>query len=364
MQRGAFQKGPAMQKLLIGILTLSTTALAIVCFRQSRELRSVRAEAHAVGQFRQAEVEMLQSKDARVKELERTQVRLEKEIEKFSAVTAALRSNETRQATTVAALSQRVATARKSAGDGTAEEKGSGVFGKGMGQMLTSMMKDPGMREMMRDQQSAAVKMMYSGLFKELNLTDDEKSKFTAVLTDMQMKTIENSQLFGEKTDAAEKAKSITNLKTETDNQIKELLGEARFKDYQEYQKNIGERMQVDQVKASMQAQNIPLSDQQSGQILQIMKEEKTAAPPVIPTDANASPDDMQRLMTSENVEKQLAWMEDYNARVLARARQVLTPQQFKEYEAFTERQAAMQKFGMKMAREMFGGEKKPEPAK
>ena len=53
-----------------------------------------------------------------------------------------------------------------------------------------------------------------------------------------------------------------------------------------------------------------------------------------------------------------MAWMDDYNRRVLERAAQVLTPDQFKEYQSFREQQASMQKLGLQMAKQMFGGDK------
>ena len=68
-----------------------------------------------------------------------------------------------------------------------------------MGDMLAKMMKDPSMREMVRGQQKAAINMMYSGFFKELNLSSEEKEKLSGILTDSQLKNIEHVQgLFGE----------------------------------------------------------------------------------------------------------------------------------------------------------------------
>jgi len=354
-----------MQKLLIGILTITTVALGVLCTVQSKQLRASKEQVRATEEARRAENEAREAQSTRVKELERAQVRLEKQIQDFTAVTTALRSNETRQATTVAALSQRVNKAGQAATNG-ADEKGGGMFGKGMGQMLSTMMKDPSMREMMRDQQSAAVKMMYSGLFKDLNLSPEEKDKLTATLTDLQMKTIESSQLFGDKKEGSTEdgTKSFADAKKQADADIKALLGDDRFKEYQDYQKNIPERMQIDQVKNSLAAQKVPITDQQSSQLFQIMKEEKTAVPPVFPSDVNQDPEKMKSLMTAENIDKQLQWMEDYNARVLSRAGQIFTPEQLKQYQTFQEQQTTMQKLGMKMAREMFGGDKaEPAPA-
>ena len=66
--------------------------------------------------------------------------------------------------------------------------------------------------------------------------------------------------------------------------------------------------------------------------------------------------------MTAENLDEQMQWMADYNRRVLDRAGQILSPEQLKQYREFQEQQATMQKFGMNMARQMFGAEKAGSP--
>jgi hypothetical protein len=346
-----------MQKILIGVLALGTIALAVVCVIQSKQLRASREQARVAEEARSVEAEAQQAQTTRVKELERANRRLEQQVEQFASVTTTLRANEVRQSSNVTAWAEQMRAARQNSGTNAGE--GDGLFGKDMGDMLGKMMKDPGMREMMREQQKAAINMMYSGLFKDLKLTPEEKDKFKALLTDAQMRNIDAAQgFFGDKKDEApaETQKATAEAKKQTDAEIKALLGDERFAVYEDYQKNVGERMQLDQFKARLDAENLSLQDQQTAQMIQIMKEEKAAVPPVIPTDNTEFP--KKELMTNENLDKQLAWMEDYNRRVLDRAAQVLTPEQLKQYREFQDQQASMQKLGLKMARQMFGGGK------
>jgi hypothetical protein len=224
-----------------------------------------------------------------------------------------------------------------------------------MGEMLGKLMKDPAMREIMASQQKTMVNMMYSGLFKDLNLTPEEKEKFTQLLTDSQMKTIEAAQgMFGNSADTDATGKAVADAKKQADSEIKALLGDDRFAQYQDYQKTMTERMQLDSLQKQLASENMPLATEQSAQLMQILKEEKTAVPPVIPTDNSSVPN--KELMTAENIDKQLAWMNDYNRRVSERAKGVLTPEQYKQYVTFQEQQASMQKLGLNMARQMFGG--------
>jgi hypothetical protein len=169
------------------------------------------------------------------------------------------------------------------------------------------------------------------------------------------MRALEGSQaLFGndDKAAAAEAEKQVAETKKQTDAEIKALLGDERFAQYQDYQKNMGERMQLDQFKSRLTGDNLAMRDDQAVQMLQIMKEEKAAVPPVLPTDQTQFP--KKDTLTSENIEKQIQWMQDYNQRVLARAGNVLTPEQFKQYQTFLQEQESMQRLGMTMARQMF----------
>jgi len=206
------------------------------------------------------------------------------------------RSNEAREANHLTTLAERVrATPKNAAGenDNSSGEGKEGFLGNGMEAMLGKMLKDPAMREILRGQQKATINMMYSGLFKELNLSSEEKERLTGILVDSQMKNVENAQgIFGEKKEGAvEDASNLfVETKKQTDAELTALLGDERFAQYEDYQKNIGERMQLDQLKSKMAAENLPLQDEQMAQLLQVMKEEKAAVPPVIPTDNTQVP--------------------------------------------------------------------------
>jgi hypothetical protein len=341
--------------LLIGILALGTAMLAVVCVLQANQLRAAREQVRVSEDARTSAAEAQEAQRARVAELERANKRLNEQVGQFAAVTTALRTNEAQQVKSLTTLSERMKALQSAGGEGESKE---GLFGKGMGDMLGKMMKDPAMREMMRDQQKAMINMMYGGLFKDLNLSPEEKDKFKDLLADAQMKNVEAAQgMFGGKDGPTEDTtKQIADAKKQTDVEIKALLGDDRFAQYQDYQKTMTERMQVDQLKNQMAGANMPLNDAQSAQIMHIMKDEKAASPAPISDDQTKMP--KKDSFTAENLEKQMAWMDDYNRRVLDRAAQVLTPEQLKQYQSFQEQQASMQKLGLQMAKSMFGGDK------
>ncbi len=344
-----------MQRAVIGFLVLTVAVLGAVCVWQARPIRETRDRAQAAETARAADSEARQAQAARVSELERVNEQLDRQVQKFTAVTTMLRTNEAQQSSHLVAMEKKMQALSAGQGGGKSVEGKGGMFGKDMGKMLGSMMKDPAMREMMREQQKAMIKMMYGGLFKELKMSPEEEVRLKELLTDSQMANIEAAQgLFGDGKESAEdSSKRIAEAKKQTDAKVKELLGDERYAQYEDYQKNVGERMQLDQLKMKFAGENLPLADQQTAQLLQIMKEEKTATPPVIPTDNTQMPS--KELFTAENIDKQIQWMDDYNKRVQSRAESVLSPDQLKLYRDWQEQQAAMQKMGMNMARQMFG---------
>jgi uncharacterized protein YbaA (DUF1428 family) len=354
-ERGRFIMQKVLIGILIAILALGTAVLAVVCVLQANQLRAAREQVRVSEDARGSVAEAQEAQQTRLAELERVNKRLDEQVRKFAAVTTALRTNEAKQASDLTTLSQRMQALQSGGGEGEGKE---GLFGKGVGDMLGKMMKDPAMREMMREQQKAMINMMYGGLFKDLNLSPEEKDKLKELLTDAQMKNIEAAQgLFGGKEGVTEDAtKQIADSKKQTDAEIKALLGDERFAHYQEYQKNVGERMQIDQFKNQLAGANMPMDDAQAAQLMQIMKDAKAASPAPISDDQTKMPN--KDSFTAENLEKQLAWMDDYNRRVLERAAQVLTPDQFKQYQSFQEQQTSMQKLGLQMAKGMFGGDK------
>jgi hypothetical protein len=159
--------------------------------------------------------------------------------------------------------------------------------------------------------------------------------------------------------------KAITDQQKEMNAGLKALLGDEKFAQYEDYQKTVGDRTQLNQFKQQLEGDDSALQDGQFAQLMQILKEEKARVPPVVSDDPGKSAETLQAMTSEETMNKQFQWQEELNNRVLERAAQTLTPGQWKEYDAFLQQQMTMQRMGMKMAREMFGGkvEAPPSPA-
>lgn len=358
-----------MKKTWILLAGVAVVALVIIATVQWRAFRSEAERARAAEAARRESVLAAETEARRAREAEARAERLQREVQEFSTVTSNLRSNAVAQRSNLTALAEQIAAGKGSNGPGSGAESGStgGSSAKGMGQMLAKMMQDPEMKKMIRGQQKAMVDLMYSGLFKQMKLSPDEQKSLTDLLLDAQMSQVEKAgSLLGggdAGADAAQARQAMEDEKKASEARIKELLGDDRYAEYQEYQKTIGERMQVNQLQSRMESAQLPLKEPQVAQIMQFMQEEKTRVPPVLPTGQNANPADLKALMTAENLDQQMKWFDDYNQRVLGRAADVLTPEQMKVYRDFQEQQTSMQKLGLKMAKDMFGSGGEPAPA-
>ena len=355
-----------MQKTINIVLTVATIGLGICSVVLWKKLTIAHEQTTSAQLALEMEKGVRATHEVRAKDLERSNRILSDKVQQFTEVTTGLRATEAKQSSNLTAMAQLMKSGPKTGEGGSAD---AGGFGKGMGEMLEKMMKDPSMREMVRGQQKETIKMMYKGLFKELNLTPEEQDKVTSLLTDAQLKNLERAGgVFGDKSEqtSQDTRKVAEEAKNQMESELKGVLGDERFAAYQDYQKNLGERMQLDQIKTRLEGANLALKDDQAVQLLQIMKEEKAAVPPAIPSDAGQLGQNMKELMTEENLKKQMDWMDDYQKRVMDRVSSVLTAEQFKEYKEQADQQAAMQKFGLKMAGQMFGSGakdlKEPQP--
>ena len=313
---------------------------------RAAKVRQIEAE-RALADEREARAE----EERRSRALEQRHAYLNQQLLDLSALAGGLRAAEAQRASNATA---RIA----AAGAAPEEHDAESGFGKNMGKALSKMMSDPAMKEMMRSQQKTMIDTMYATLFKEMNLTPEERQKFSDLLLDQQTKTMEAGMGIFEEGGLTNLTQSVQARQKESEEQLKALLGEERFTQYQEYQKTVGDRMQLDQLRRQMDTAGAPVQDEQLQQLLALTKEERERVPAPFPQDPQGAAANMEQMLSGENMEKQMAWQEEINRRVLERATTVLTPDQLKAYEQFQTQQINMQKLGLKMMRGMFGGQK------
>ena len=238
------------------------------------------------------------------------------------------------------------------ANDGEKGDAGGG-FMKGLAKMFT----DPKMKGAMRAQQSTMVSMMYGDFAKELGLAPDVARQVLALIGDRQADMAEKGMaaLGKDPKDMAQVGKDTESLKSTYDDQIKAILGEDGFKKFQQYEKTIGERAVLDQIQRQLSASGNPIDPAQTKGLLTIMTEERAKTPNALGPGGDTGAQ-MKLMQNDQAIDAWMKSQEDFNNRVLARARTVLTPDQMLSFEAAQKQQLEMQKMGVQMSKEMFKG--------
>lgn len=221
---------------------------------------------------------------------------------------------------------------------------------------IEKMLKDPQMKKAMAAQSSFAMRQFYTDFIKTNHLTPEEADRFYKALGDRQMALMDSTaEILGDKDgQAADSAKPADpKAKKEAAEQpLAEILGPQRFAQFQEYEKTLPDRMQINQLNQQLSASGAPLQPFQTDGLMRIIADERTKQPS--PFAAN-DPAALSRTasMSDADLDDFTASQQQLNERVRARAASLLNPQQMSALEAYQKQSIEAQKLGLKMARDM-----------
>src|SRR6266568_6071934 len=328
---------------------LAAVVLAAVCFSLAKQIADRKRQIASLRESVQERDQRNEADQKKLKKLERQSAELNSQVQ---TLTGELQGLRPAPATTPAASSSGPHPAATNSG------KSKGFFGD----FLSQMMDDPEMKKMMRQQQAAMMDLMYGGLFKELGLTPEETDKFKELLLEQEMQGIDKAGVFLRAgIDQPDKAAAVTELSQERDeseDQLKAFLGEARYAQYKDYTATMAERMELDQFSRQLASSENPLTDEQTKQLLEIMKAEKKSIPEAFAGISMTSDGDWQSMFSEEQLEKSFKQQEESNQRIVQRASAVLSPEQLQSLSSFQSSQLQMQRFGVTVAVKMFGTQK------
>lgn len=334
-----------MKSTVIIALLVAAVGLGLVCLLQFRKASEQQAQIAALNSA------LDQQKD-RVRDLETAKQHLNQQ-----------RSDLLDQAEQQAAeLSRQIAAApppalTPEAQPGSTEARPAQA---GFGQMISKMLDDPETRGFLREQQKMMMDQLYEPLIKKMNLTPDEATKFKDCLLETAMKSAERaSSLLGASTNRMAAVAQIAADRAATDAQLKELLGDQRYAQYKDYEQTAGERMQLNQFRQQFGAGSLPLTEDQTEQLLGFMKEEKQSMASVgHPTvGSGQSGGEIEAILSEDRSESMLQSQEYVNERVYERAKTVLSEDQLGAFGKFQSNQLQMMRVGVGMARKFFAPE-------
>ncbi len=341
-----------MQRFLPAILVALAVAAGVFAYFQYDSAASLRREIAETGATRER--------------VEKAESSAQSEITRLRAEIDAAKENIARLA---AERDAALARAKNSAGGGappamtstppTAPEKAGNPMMEGIAKMFET---EDG-KKMMRSQMAMGLKMQYAGLAKDLKLDPKVADQVMGLLGDRQAALTEatfSSMKNGALDEAAAKdigAKSEA-LQKEYDAKLKAVLGEQGVAQLKDYERTLGDRMMLTMHEQQFAAAGAPLVQAQRDSLLQIMTDERLKTPPTAFDAANAG--DTSKAFTAMRddaaVEKWLKQEEEYQQRVLQTATKALNPDQVNALRDSFKQQLDMQRFGVKMSKEMFGG--------
>ena len=221
------------------------------------------------------------------------------------------------------------------------------------------LMEEPEYREAMRAQQRVMLLERYPDLAAVLHLQPDQKERLLDLLADQQMRGMTNAPPFradGTPLDENQRREFQERIQAQQrDNQaeLTALLGSGGMQQWSEYQNSLGARMQVRQLRSTLEAVGEPLREDQAQSLITAMTAEaqrRNAEP-----GSNAQTVAMTRSVDATDrtaaFEQMLQRTEQYNKRVHDAVAPYLSSQQLASFDASQDRQLVMQRANLKMLR-------------
>ena len=313
------------------VALLVTAAAAVPVGMQMNAITELKDELRT---FEIREAEFAES-SGRLEKLEAQIATLPAEVRNQLSTSTPGRISATTRGNPAAAVS---AAYRKGGNGGAADpNKGSGesapddlaVDGDPL-ESVEEMMKDPAMRDLIMKQMEVQLQMQYGDLFDHMELDDDTRAALSSLLLKKQMDFIDV-----EREDGKIDVDSIADKAADYDADIRKLIGEENYTDFELFEKSATERQQLSSYRAILKEQGLELSFETEQALMGIMYEESNA-PENSSLFASNEGDELQP--SSEFV---LAYQRDVHERIRSRAEKLLTPGQL---DAFDKNQASFLK--------------------
>jgi hypothetical protein len=232
---------------------------------------------------------------------------------------------------------------------------------------FAEMFKNPEMKEMIKNQQKTVLGGMidknYAKLFAQLNLTPEQAAAVKDLMLNKQLSAADmGMSMLGGDMDAAKRAelaKQIKDANAATDDQIKQMLGDDGFAQYQTYEKTMAERMTVSGLSDQLGSGANALAGDQEQQLIQALGDIRQNFKYTTDfSDKSQFNGDFASMFTEDKMNLFFQESDQLNQQYLAKAQNILSPDQLDAFKKYLSNQQAMQKMGIQMAVKMFGGGK------
>ena len=224
---------------------------------------------------------------------------------------------------------------------------------------MAEMMKTPGMKDAVVQQNLAQFDMVYGKLCDRLQLDGADKQDFKNLLTERMRAELELTfTMMGGDLSPQQSAAAVDALgkaKTASDQKIRAFLNnETDYQVFEKWERSKGDRMILNMGISAFESAGEPLTSAQQDQLVSAMFEARTQSrsvpdmsKPENLTAANLGPQMSQRILADYDAQA---------AQVAADASAYLSPAQVEALKALQKQQRALQEMGLKMGASMVGG--------
>jgi hypothetical protein len=186
---------------------------------------------------------------------------------------------------------------------------------------FAEILADPEVASLMKNQQKAELDGRYAALFRRLGMNPAEIDTLKELLAEKQLARIETRAVARAEGFAGNDREAYRDLMSESnddiDAQIQDLLGADRFATLQRYEATQRERSRVNQLDQRLSYTGSPLQAYQTDALVEII------------ASAGEEPRPAGRIQSTQGLAEYLAELQAYDAAILSRARNILSPAQF-----------------------------------
>jgi hypothetical protein len=236
------------------------------------------------------------------------------------------------------------------------------------------LLRDPEYREAMLAQQKVGIRQSNPNLRRDLDLTVEQADRLFNTLAEQQLRSMENANtspmMWGEQPDAAkmqEFQRKMMAQQSANEAEVKRVLGDAKYREYQEYQALSGVRWQADRVRTSLANAGVPLDENLTKPLLKTLQEQQQKMMqqmasagslqarnffvPGAGVSAAMTSDNSSQVNVIEMQEKSLDFMAQHQKRQREALAGVLTPEQLKVVEDEQNAELQVQRAQVRMMR-------------
>ena len=204
---------------------------------------------------------------------------------------------------------------------------------------LSKVTANPEARKFMREQQKAAMTMVYKDFVKRLNLTPDQGGKLNDLLADYVMDNVDNvTTVLKDKPTPQQMNDLFSGQEAQLQDKIQSLIGQDGLTQYKEYTQNLLSMVSAEQFKEMLTGDDSAKSEKRKQLYQAIQEETQTALSSAgLPADYQTVPMLNFRNIASEaEGEKSVKLLETIYQAAAQRASAFLSAEELKKFQEFT----------------------------